>query len=185
MPYQILDIRTTRPDAFPLYFLDANALIYHLTPRVGLNRYERAYADFIDRAMALHTGNNPVKPRFVWLSMSLSEVINTWLRMEMKKSGMTDFKRQYRPSQLYQAAIVQLVSDLQGYEPFVELMDDELSSMDPFGLLLPALSPQIDFNDLYFAEFFRRHNIAIVTNDADFVFEDVPIITCHAGLLSL
>ncbi|MBV6441135.1 MAG: hypothetical protein DYG98_26050 [Haliscomenobacteraceae bacterium CHB4] len=185
MPYQIYDIRTTRPDAFPLYFLDANALIYHLTPRTGLNRYERAYADFIDRTMALHTGSNPVKPRFVWLSMSLSEVINTWLRMDMRKAGMTDFKQKYRPSPLYQTTLTQLVSDLQGYEPFVELMDDEFTSMDAFGHLLPALSPQIDFNDLYFAEFMRRRNIAIVTNDGDFKFEDVPIITCNAALLAL
>jgi hypothetical protein len=185
MPYLIHDIRTTPPDAFPLYFLDANALIYHLTPRRGLNVYERSYAGFIDRVMALHTGAGPVKPKFVLLSQSLSEVINTWLRMDMQKSGISDFKRVYRPSARYQTTLTQLVSDIVNYEPYVELMDDEFKSIDPFGYLLPALSSQVDFNDLYFAEFMRRHNIAIVTNDGDFAFEDVPIITCHAALLAL
>jgi predicted nucleic acid-binding protein len=185
MPYQIHDIRTTPPDAFPLYFLDANTLIYHLTPRRGLSDYGRSYADFIDGVMALHTSAAPVKPKFAWLSQSLSEVINRWLRIDMQTSGMSDFKRVYRSSARYQTTLTQLISDLVNYEPYVELMDDEFKSLDPFGYLLPALSPQVDFNDLYFAELMRRHNIAIVTHDGDFNFEDVPIVTCNARLLNL
>lgn len=185
MPYQMHDIRHIRPDAFPLYFLDSNALIYHLTPRKALKHNEALYADFIDEVMALHTGGNPVKPKFIWLSLSISEVINTWLRMDMKKLGLTNFKHHYRPSAHYFTTLTLLKSDLAGYEPFVETMDDAFVAMNCFKGLLPALTPDIDFNDLYFAELMRKNNVAIVTNDSDFKFEDVPIITCHPTLLAL
>lgn len=185
MPYQIHDIRRTRPDTFPLYFLDSNALIFHLTPRKALRSNERLYADFIDKVMALHTGGKHVEPKFVWLSLSVSEVINSWLRLDMKKVRMTDFKRQYRPSPRYLTTLTQLTSDLQGYEPFVEIMDDAFTAMGCFDNLLPALTPSLDFNDLYFVEFMRTHNIAIVTHDSDFKVEHVPIITCNAALLAL
>lgn len=184
MPYQIHDIRMTPPDAFPLYFLDANIWIYQLSPRRSLRADFLPYVQFVDSIVNLY-GVGGIEPKFAWLSLSLSEVINTWLRMDMKKVGMTDFKRQYRPSSYYQTALSQLVSDLQGYEPLVELIDDEFKSLDPFGYLLPALSPQVDFNDLYFAGLMRQHNIAIVTHDGDFDFEDVPIITCNTRLLNL
>jgi hypothetical protein len=185
MPYQIHNIRRTPPDSFPLYFLDSNALIFHLKPRASLNGLTKPYADFIDGVISLHSGAGPMKPKFVWLSMSLSEVINAWLRMDMSSAGLNDFKRDYRPSPRYLTTMTQLVSDLQGYETFVELMDDEFTRINPFRTVLPALSPSVDFNDLYFAELMRSHNIAIVTHDSDFKFEDVPIITCNSTLLAL
>lgn len=186
MPYQIHDIRTTHPDAFPFYFLDANALIYHLSPRATLYGLQRHYASFIDAVVNLHTTSNPVKPRFVWLSLSISEVINAWLRKDFHQAtGMVDFKRDYRPSSRCLTTLSLLKSDLLGYEPFIEVMDDAFTSMGCFTSLLPSLTSTIDFNDLYFAEFMRKKGIAIVTHDGDFNFENVPIITCHTSLLAL
>lgn len=194
MPYQIFDIRKTNPDAYPLYFLDANVWIYSFTASLVLNVYQKAYVNFVSQIILLHTSNSAVKPKLVLLAQSLSEVINRTLRSGwqefneiQRQSGHSTLEyKDYRNTTTHFLTTLQRVcTDFDDRKDYIEVMDDDFKSMKPFVDLLPSLSVQVDFNDLYFAQLMRKHNIPIVTNDGDFVFEDVPIITCNKTLLTL
>jgi len=185
MAFRVYDIRKTPPDTFPFYFLDANVWIYYLKPRSTLKREEQLYVRFVDGIIRL-SDEHPDKPKFVWCSILLSEIINTLLRIDMKSRGMSDFKNQYRPSNFYRNSLSALVSDLQGFEPYIKLVEDGFTTMDVFNGLLMNFSPSVDFNDLYYVQLVRSmQGTAIVTNDGDFQFEDVPIVTLNTALLSL
>lgn len=185
MPYRIHPIGRVKPDAFPAYFLDANVWIYILSPPRLLKRWEREYLDFFMEVIGLHSQNAPVQPKFIWTGQLLSEIINTWLRLDFANSGLQSFKRDYRPSQQCATTLKKLVSDLAGFEPYIQFLDDHFTSLDPFGKILPVMSGSQDFNDLFFYKLMKQQNVPIVTNDGDFAFEDVDIITNNRTLLSL
>jgi predicted nucleic acid-binding protein len=195
MAYQIRRLDRLAPDSFPLYFLDSNVWIYHLLPRKALQPFEVPYAEFVDQVIGLHGIGHPVEPKFVWTSTLLSEVVNAGLRIAYKtycdllpvhqQKGF-EYKKHYRPSQAFRSALNILRSDLQGYEPYIEVFDDGFKTdLDVFGDLLPRVSPAADFTDLLYARQMKARGIPVVTNDRDFAFRDLQIITSHPRLLRL
>lgn len=194
MPYNILRLSTIQPDAYPRYFLDSNVWVYALQPRVALTRHAIPYADFVDDVIQLHLNGSPLTPKFVWTSTLLSEVINAMLRVacDNYRTGLRaavppnfSYKTHFRPTPAFASALNRIRSDLQGYEPYVEVQDDGLTGLDVFGSLLPGLTATSDFTDLLYFRQMLPQGVPIVTNDGDFAFENLPIITSHPDLLRL
>lgn len=193
MPYNILRLSSIRPDAYSKYFLDSNVWVYVLQPRKTLNPNVIPYVDFVDDVIALHNSGNPVKPKFIWTSTLLSEVINAMLRIaceDFRKRlsplpANFNYKKHFRPTPAFARVLKRICSDLQAYEPYVQVQDDGFSALDLFGDLLPGLSSASDFTDLLYARQMLPLGIPIVTNDGDFAFEDLAVITNHPDLLRI
>jgi len=124
----------------------------------------------------------------------MSELINAYMRkvaMKMWFGGGDEykakkFKEDYRlDSQSdYSKQLKSLINDISSYKDYVTIIDDDFKNIDPF-TFINSLSESCDFNDLYYYYRFAELNTAIVTDDSDFLFQDIPIITGNPKLLKL
>lgn len=200
MAYLIDEIVNYLPETKPLYFFDANAWIAALkwTGSGNIDRHEQAYVDFFEAIVNTHThkGTPQAKkiknfPKFVMCSLLLSEIINAYMRQVAMKVYYGDphykaynFKNDYRPTPDYHAKLKSLISDLQAFEDYIDVHDDDFKKIDPFSII-HLLNADNDFNDFYYFYYLHGKDIPVITHDADFVFQDLPIITNQKKLLSL
>lgn len=199
MGYIIHDIRSVAIDEFPLYFCDSNVWIAAL--RYIPSDYEIPYQYFISGIVNLNNITEPKlekkikhKPKIVLNSLVLSEVINAFMRNVAMKEYYEDkpeydlheFKK-YRddPASDYYAQLKSLCTDISAYSDYIVFHNDEFDTIEPFSIIsvLPTLS--MDFNDLYYCNLLKKKGIPIVTNDKDFKFENIEIITANRELLRL
>lgn len=101
----------------------------------------------------------------------------------------TVFKKHYRDSADYEKQMRILVSDFEAFKEYVHIESDYIQEIDPY-TIFQCISPKNDFNDLY--SYYQmievqktKGPIAIVTDDADFVFSGIDIITANSTLLKL
>ncbi|NVM66884.1 hypothetical protein FHW88_005202 [Mucilaginibacter sp. SG538B] len=199
MAYLINKISEYTPDAKPLYFFDANAWIAALksTGSGKVDSYEQVYVDFFEAIVNTHTHKDTPQakkiknfPKFVMCSLLLSEIINAYMRQVAMKLYYGDrykdfdFKKDYRPSADYRAKLKSLISDLQAFEDYIDIQDDDFKKIDPFSII-HQLNADNDFNDFYYFYYLHGKDIPIVTHDGDFIFQDLPIVTNQKKLLNL
>ena len=187
----IKKIKGLDPHTYNFYFLDANVWIASLKN----NKYnnadlkEKQYIDFFDAIIQLNVLSQslPKKkinpPKIVMTSMLLSEIINTYLRKIAMKLFFNDnkyheFKKEYRDEIYsdYNKQLKHITTDILAFKDFLHFIDDDFSTIG-FDNLLCSLDKKNDFNDLYYYKLLKNKNIAIVTEDKDFCYEDIPIIT--------
>jgi len=200
MAYLISPIDGYSPDSNPLYFFDANAWIAALksTGSIAVDVHERAYVDFFEAIVSLHNhkGTPQAKrvkhfPKFVMCSLLMSEIINAYMRQVAMKVfygenhyQQFNFKKDYRGTADYSAKLKSLISDLMAFEDFIDIHDDDFKKIDPFSII-HMLNADNDFNDFYYFYYLQGKGIPIITNDGDFIFQDLPIITTRKNLLAL
>jgi hypothetical protein len=201
MAYLIYNIANVAPDDFKSYFFDANTWIIALKlSRYSFEfHYEQDYADFFDAVInvASHTETKIKKniknqPSIVITSMLMSELINAYMRniaMKMWFGGdntykSKKFKEDYRLDERsdYSRQLGNLTSDISAYKDYITILDDDFKNIEPF-TLINSLANNCDFNDLYYYYRLLDLKIPIVTDDSDFVFQDIPIITRNPKLL--
>jgi len=202
MAYLIHDIENVPPDQFESYFFDANSWIIaiKLSYHSQEHPYEKKYADFFDAVINAASLVDPKlirklkhKPNISITSMLMSELINAYMRkiaMRMWFGGgqvykTKNFKEDYRLKEDsdYSKQLKILVNDIISYKDFTTVVDDDFKKIDPF-TFIGNLSNTCDFNDLYYYyRFVELKNTCIVTDDADFLFQDIPIITGNPKLL--
>jgi len=201
MAFIIKDISNTHPTDFKFYFLDSNVLInYFQYERSGTPNSKQKYSDFVSTVINLNfvaKSDDTPRPKFILTSLLLSEFFNAYMRQVSIKTyaaklnvpvDSVDYKRNFRPSETYSKELKQLISDLDIWNVFgcTELLDDDFKALNPFSEILPNLDSKSDFNDYYFYALLKnRKDTAIVTDDADFAFENLPIITSNSKLLRL
>lgn len=202
MAYKIYNISECSPDEHSLYFLDANVWIAVLkhTGSQALVGKEQQYVDFFEAVVAYHSLQPSLQkklkhvPKFVMTSLLLSEVINAYMRKVAMVAFFSargesaknyDFKTYYRPISDYATRLRSIITDIQAFADFIVFEDDQFLAVDPMDLLseLSANPNQYDFNDLYFGRIARLQDWALVTNDGDSLFDEVPIITAKESLL--
>jgi hypothetical protein len=187
----IKKIKGFDPQTYKYYFLDANVWIASLKN----NKYnnadlkEKYYIDFFDAIIQLNVLSQtlPKKkinaPKIVMTSMLLSEIINTYLRKIAMKLFFNDnkyheFKKEYRDEIYsdYDKQLKHITTDILAFKDYLHFVDDDFLNIG-FDNILCSLDKKNDFNDLYYYKLFKNKNIAIVTEDKDFCYEDIPIIT--------
>lgn len=202
MSYKVFKIDDVTPQDFKLFFFDANvwiATLKYLGSSDTQESYEGPYVDFFQSIITLNDNlkDNPklvkkVKniPKIALTSIVLSETINAYMRIEMKAyfNGNTNgysFKKDYRdnPTTNYKAQFKNLISDISAFEDYTVLIDDDFSTIKPFKLL-SNMPHDTDFNDYYYYNHLVNKNIPIITHDADFIFDNIIIITNNQRLLS-
>ncbi len=201
MAYLIYDITKVYPDSYKYYFLDANVWIAYLkyTGKKPLDAHEQAYIDFFEAVITLHSHPPSLQkklkniPKFIVTSLLLSEIINAYMRnvaMKVYYSSQSkdykdyEFKKDYRVTGDYTTQLKLLVNDFVAFKDYIELRDDNFIEIDPYSIL-PDIGNQTDFNDYYYFYSFVKEQIPIITNDSDFVFIDLPIITSQRKLLQI
>lgn len=203
MAYLIYDINKVTPDQFELYFFDSNCWIIALKLSYYSKEhdYELNYSNFFDAVIAMASITEPKalkkikhKPSICFTSLLLSELINAYMRqvaMKMYFGGdetykSYNFKNDYRSnvSSDYNTQLKKLIDDINAYKDYTIVVDDDFINIDPYSFI-SQLSDSCDFNDLYYYYRLRSLNACVVTNDADFIFQDIPIITGNPKLLKL
>lgn len=204
MAYLISDIRSLPVEDFPLYYCDANVWIatLKLYGNGVADSYELPYQTFVEAIVNLNENNDPQqikkiknKPKIILSSLVLSEIINSFMRNVAMKAYFGgndeykkhDYKKDYRdnPVSNYKKELTNLCTDISSFEDYTILEQDDFVNMKPYSWINQLSSLDADFNDLYYYKYLKSKGIPFVTNDKDFNFQDIPIITANPKLLKL
>lgn len=190
MSFQIRDIRTVKPAPGRLYFLDANVWLYIMAETPP--QYAQPYIKFWNQLTESSDGEFPV---VVVTSLLLAETLNAHLqagfklyKQEQEQAGNNvkgwTFKDNYRGTHHFRQQRDTFTYQLIAYQGYISIVSDSVDEVDVWQMLdrIPAIA---DFNDFYYVRFCRHHQYTIVTNDKDFKFEGVPILTANRHLLAL
>ncbi len=193
MPSQIKDITKLDINQHNLYFVDTNVWIYVLQA-AQLHDFEKSYhkkyCDFLEKIITQHIEKKPNSPKIVSNMLLVAEMFNAYMRQVamykfFRKKGDNpkhkNFKEDYRGTDDYQRRLKTLIDDFRSYEDYVVFM--ELNTNIPTFLSNYSENLSSDLNDYYFYTWAKDNKIAIITDDSDYLFDDIPIITANNSLL--
>lgn len=205
MAYNIHNIKDFVVMDREMYFLDSNVWIWFLTAQQFGNEslkeeWHRFYADFTISIILLNsfTDKKTLKhikqPKIIITSLLFSELTNAYMRgimnaymdeMEYKDDEKKRYSfKKFRKTLEYKDQHRNLIATFQQMSNFLLFIDDEFNSLKPLELF-ENLTDKQDFNDFYYYHLLKGKNITIVTDDGDFDFEDIEIITNRPSLLAL
>ena len=210
MSYSIFEISEINPQDYPFYFFDCNVWIAQLQgssePRL------QKYINFFEAVINLHSIKDvnlakkiKNRPRIIVNTLLMSEIFNAYMRqvamkayytLEFTKDGpksayeiknyvnQHDYKKHYRLTGDFKDKLAKLKSDFIAYVDFIDFQDDGLNALDPVSLI-SSIGEDSDFNDYFYYYSFIEKGIPIVTDDNDFLFQDIIIITANEKLLKV
>jgi len=179
MRNKAIDARTHTFAGTDSILLDANVWLYLYGPAADPSDWKvQAYSGIFSRLLTAGT-------QLFLDVLILSEFINRFARMEMKRIQPTqsDFKA-FRTSADYpsvasaiETQVGQILTACRPIDhPFAEWRHTDL--MKEFG------TGSSDWNDQLIVENCRKHNLALLTNDADFTEGGIPVFTANGRLLA-
>jgi predicted nucleic acid-binding protein len=193
MSRQIKDIAKLDIKEYDLYFVDTNVWVY-LLQAAQFNGFEvpyhQKYSNFLEKIITHHIKNKPKPPKIVVNTLLLAEMLNAYMRQVamykyFKKIGdepkNKKFKEDYRGTEDYKRRLKTLIDDFRSYEDYFVFMDLTLDIPKFLDTYVQNLS--CDLNDYYFYVWAKENNIAIITDDADYDFGNIPIITANKKLI--
>lgn len=206
--YQFVDIKKYQPTTSDKYLFDANIWLFLLKAPSELNAIQFEYSRFMDKVMSLiDLQKKTLKtefPKIIITALIISEVYNAYLRSSfelwkdnkiheaitkgdlpaIEKAKALELKKDYRKDDDYLESLKIFRDDLLSYKDYFQIEDDYATEIDLIDLLnnFPA---NTDFNDYYYYLYSRMKNLSIITNDGDFVFSGIPIISNNPHLLNL
>ncbi|WP_026462504.1 hypothetical protein [Adhaeribacter aquaticus] len=193
--YKIYDIKKIKPDN-RLYFFDANVWLLIIDRPLQPQYFEQPYIDFWDSLIASQRKDEKL---IAVNSLLISEIFNAFLRIRFnnfKKAliykgqlsnteiNIYDFKRDYRKTKDCERDVKLFSSEFLAYSDYVQIFNDSAEKIDLFNFI-NSFSFDADFNDLFYHKFCKINNLPIVTNDGDFAFNNIEIISNNRKLLSL
>ncbi len=190
--YKFFDIKYCSPEEGKSYFFDANVWLIILRPLVNPTNREIGYINFFEAIVNLSSNHKcKQKPEIIINSLVLSEIFNAYLRSSYRtfldKEGKNDtfeFKRHYRKTQDFDNNVKNFKSEFLAYNNYFTIKDDCVINIDPLDMI--ANFPcNTDFNDYYYYLYCIENNLAIVTDDGDFIYQGVEIISNNKYLLEL
>lgn len=196
--YKILDINNCKPQENTLYFLDANIWLILIQPSIEIKDYQKIYIRFIEQILNWKGKNSP---KIVINSLVVSEVINAYLRSrfeiwkqntiqmaktepEKMEEKELNFKLHYRIDPEYKIYLDNVKDELLSRKEFCIILDNTEEENDIWRII-KELDSSADFNDNFYAEMAIDKNYTIITNDADFIFPHIPILTANNKLLKV
>ena len=193
MSYQISSIKDKIPSSGTKYLLDTNIWYYILEGTS--NNYQEVYLEFFN---AIKNFSGSSKPKIVLPTTVLSEIINRLLRdirfREFKDnpdnidkiSGIEErkiYKDVYRNDEQFRIDYGMICYDIKSYHNILEFVGDEFNTFKIKDILSnPPLS--LDFNDFIITKIAKKNNFTIITDDADFLVENVNILTANNKLVA-
>lgn len=176
-----------------LYFFDAQIWIYatqafQISNEEWQMRYVSFFQDIIDNDLV-------IKPKIILNSLLLSEIINTYMRQiafveycnfnDLDKKYV-DYKREYRNKEHYKLSYKYINDEINNYRSVIKFIDDAHIVKDFPNFLKKDILP-FDLNDYYYyltcLEYSKANELILVTNDSDFLVNDINILTYNKTLL--
>lgn len=189
MALDIRDLSRERVSDNTKYFFDTNIWLSVLSTQFTLRGNTKPYLNFFE-AVSKHNKNTKV----VLTSFLLSEIINRYLRdITMKKFAAkrgdanfhsSYFKMVYRQDAQYAIDYELLCDDIKAFHNSLEFVPDEFGIIFKAKDILKSPPKGLDFNDHLTVKLCHEKKFVIVTDDSDFVVEDLPIITLNKDLLA-
>jgi predicted nucleic acid-binding protein len=184
MPSGIFRLTKEKASSGKHYFLDANVWIFALG-NPSSNSKGQEYIDFLDSLLEKEF-------KIYSHTILISEVFNALMRINFKdfvhteelrigKSQKLDFKRDFRQTEEYFQAFSRFQSDIEAYIPFLQMLDKEYNY--EMSYLIKNLPPNSDFNDYLYYEMALDLGLTIVTDDSDFNYGGIEILTENPKLL--
>jgi predicted nucleic acid-binding protein len=187
MPYSINPLNQSFPEEGKKYLLDANVWKFILSLPQNLTAEELVYVNFFDAIINL--SSNPLckdKPSIYINGLIISEVYNAHMRSHWDAYNLTianDIKfKDYRSTEDFKKNLSNIKSDFKAYLPYLEIGIDLVHSPDKILFEIPSFS---DFNDHYYFKIAQSNGFTIITNDGDFKYSDIDILTMRPQLLAL
>ena len=193
MSFQVSDIRNCHPKNGCTYLFDANvwlSVLYDFYNSPHYLPYTRFFNEII-RNITAPTARIGVP------SLLLSELINRAMNdihyheycfsvspKNKKQTKHNHYKNNYRKSAHYIADLEDVCSNIRDYYQKIAFISDELN-LYTCNTLIKKIPAHLDINDYMYATIARSQNLIIVTNDADFMIEDVQVLTTRPSLLNL
>lgn len=173
------------------YFLDANIWIFVLKSKINLNSRDQDYINFFETFKVEKSAKIYVPV------LLLSEVINRYLRdvackkfaqksnYDINKVDGIYYKNVFRPTKEFSKSYLDLCDNFLAFKELIsiEFIPDLFSTKITEDDVLSNASPGLDFNDHYYFLLAKKHALSIVTDDADFIVDDVEIITRNKKLI--
>jgi hypothetical protein len=187
MPFSIHSLDQAIPEEGKEYLLDANVWKFILSLPQNLTHVELAYVNFCDAIINL--ASNPKcknKPSIYINGLIISEVYNAHMKSHWDAYNLTvandiTFK-DYRSTQDFTKNVNNLKSDFRAYLPYLKIGINLVHSPDQILFGIPSFS---DYNDHYYFKLAESNGYTIVTNDGDFKYQGVEILTMRPILLAL
>ena len=185
MSVSISRLSDHRLDKEKKYFLDANVWIFALgnppSPKTPGEEYIKFLDTLLESGIEIYAH-----------SILISEIFNALMRINFQdylksehhrtgKKPILDFKKDFRGRSEYLDALSRFKSDIQAYSSNIQLIDNQLD-FDP-DYLIKNIPSSSDFNDYLFYEMALDQNLTIVTDDGDFNFSGIEILTQNPWLL--
>jgi predicted nucleic acid-binding protein len=193
MPSGISQLSRHRFSANKRYFLDANVWLLNLKEPFDLKPWEKVYIDFFQTLLSTEAS-------IYTHSLVTSEIFNAYMRSSFDKYkkdlksdphntrtssqiNELDFKKFYRETDNYSFYFNLFRDDFLSYAEQLHYLDNEADINGKY--LIQNLSPNTDFNDFFYSELALDHELTIVTNDSDFIFPGIEVLTEQRKLLTL
>lgn len=190
----IVKLKESTPVKSCLYFLDAQIWVYatqsfNISNEHWQLRYVNFFQSIIDNDLA-------VKPKILLNSLLLSEIINTYMKQIAfvdyctcigKPTNEVSYKKEYRNDEHYKRSFKYINDEIKSYRSVIEFVDDK-HIVNLFPEFLKSDILPFDLNDYYFyltcKEYSKENELICITNDGDFLVNDIDILTYNKDLLS-
>lgn len=197
MAYKYYKITDFDPALRPYYFFDANVWIAVLAGRNTIN--VKPYVDFFEavinlnilqgKALSKLQKQNKYQPKIIMTSLLMSEIFNAYMRKVAMKQYYPEheyknkeYKGEYRKTADHSSQLIRLKENFLSYQDFFELKNDKFGDGITPSEICNQLLSDADFNDFYYYFRFYDEKIPLVTDDGDFIFQGVEVITNNKNL---
>jgi len=189
----IIKLKDNTPVKSCLYFLDAQIWVYatqsfNMSNENWQLRYVNFFQSIIDNDLV-------TKPKILLNSLLLSEIINTYMKQIAfvdyckslnKSTNEVSYKKEYRKDPHYKTSFKYINDEIKSYRTIIEFVDDK-HIVNQFPDFLKADILPFDLNDYYFyltcKEYSKINELICITNDGDFLVNDINILTYNKELL--
>lgn len=191
MAFIIENIREQNPLPDHRYFLDTNVWLAILADTFNTKRY-RPYLEFFNKII---DWSGKDSPKIAITNLLLAEVINRMIHSihypEYKaintpvpgESDREHFKKTYRPSEQYAIDLESVCRDIRSYHNRIEFVSDNLDQYNCRDLI-KNIPQHLDINDYLLGKIALSQGLIVVTDDSDFLIEDVTVFTANSELLA-
>ncbi|MCW5206415.1 PIN domain-containing protein [Desulfobulbus sp. F5] len=114
----------------------------------------------------------------------VSEFINTYARLQWDILGRPhEYFKKFRKSQDFKPIAKDIADSARRVLGHCSKIDSGFETVDTKQLIAEYEAGDADFNDQIIAELCRKKGLKLVTDDADFHGQDIPVLTANKKLL--
>lgn len=187
MSFTIKSINGLAPEEGKIYLFDANVWKFILVGSLKIGDYQKAYIDFFDAIIALASNPKCKKTPFIYVNgLIISEFYNAYMKARLDAyiadTGKQTDMKSYRATSDFAGSLMSIQSDIRAYRKYLILESDLVINPDE---VLQEITAYSDYNDHYYFKIAQAKGLAIVSNDGDFKYAGVEIITANGKLIRL